>query len=436
MLLYQLRIALLSLKRHPVLSVLLVAGIALGIGVSSTFVTTYYVLSGNPIPHKSDELFYVQMDSWEPARPWDDNHPEEPPNQLTYRDMMEAMKSDIPTYKSGMYRAEVTVYPEGESQRPYREIVRMCFSGFFPMFEVPFRYGTGWGPDAEAGPEQVVVLDHDTNLRLFGGENSVGRTLRLEDREFKIVGVLAPWRPIIKFYDTHNGEFAEPEALYLPLPLAEPMELGSAGNTSSWKSMGATYQDRLQSEGIWLQMWVQLDSEVQRQDYLAFLDAYALEQKSLGRFQRPLNNRIRNVMEFLALGEGMPPEAKGIVIVGLLFLVVCSVNLIGILLGKFLARSPEVGVRRALGASRLSIFAQHLIECELVALMGGIAGLGLAILGMRLIERIFQFNFTLYLDLNMVMVGIAMALFSGLVAGVYPAWRICRIPPATHLRTQ
>ena len=281
-----------------------------------------------------------------------------------------------------------------------------------------------------------MVLDHDTNLRLFGGENSVGRTLRLEDREFKIVGVLAPWRPIIKFYDTHNGEFAEPEALYLPLPLAEPMELGSAGNTSSWKSMGETYQDRLQSEGIWLQMWVQLDSEVQRQDYLAFLDAYALEQKSLGRFQRPLNNKIRNVMEFLALGEGMPPEAKGIVIVGLLFLVVCSVNLIGILLGKFLARAPEVGVRRALGASRMSIFAQHLIECELVALMGGIAGLGLAILGMRLIEGIFQFDFTLYLDLNMVMAGIAMALFSGLVAGIYPAWRICRIAPATHLRTQ
>ena len=163
---------------------------------------------------------------------------------------------------------------------------------------------------------------------------------------------------------------------------------------------------------------------------------YALEQKRLGRFQRPLNNRIRNVMEFLALGEGMPPEAKGIVIVGLLFLVVCSVNLIGILLGKFLARAPEVGVRRALGASRMSIFAQHLIECELVALMGGIAGLGLAILGMRLIEGIFQFDFTLYLDLNMVMAGIAMALFSGLVAGIYPAWRICRIAPATHLRTQ
>jgi putative ABC transport system permease protein len=436
MLLYLLRIALLSLKRNPVLSVLLVAGIALGIGVSSSFMTTYYLLSGNPIPHKSDDLFYVQMDSWDPDRPWDDDNPAEPPTQLTYRDMMEAMKSDIPTYKSGMYRAVVTVYPEGEGQRPYREIVRMCFRDFFPMFEVPFRYGTHWGPDADAGPEPVVVLDHDTNLRLFGGENSVGRTLRLEDREFTIVGVLDRWRPIIKFYDTHNGTFEKHDALYLPLSLAEPLELGSAGNTSSWKNIGETYQDRLQSEAIWLQMWVQLESDTQRRDFLAFLDAYALEQKSLGRFQRPLNNRVRNVMEFLALGEGMPPEAKGVVIVGLLFLVVCSVNLIGILLGKFLARSPEVGVRRALGASRLSIFAQHLIECELVALMGGIAGLGLSVLGMRLIERIFQFSFTMHLDLNMVMAGIAMALLSGLVAGAYPAWRICRIAPATHLSTQ
>ena len=55
MLAYQIRIALKSLKRNPVLSTLLVAGIALGIAISTSFVTTYYMLSGDPIPEKSDQ---------------------------------------------------------------------------------------------------------------------------------------------------------------------------------------------------------------------------------------------------------------------------------------------------------------------------------------------------------------------------------------------
>ena len=66
-------------------------------------------------------------------------------------------------------------------------------------------------------------------------------------------------------------------------------------------------------------------------------------------------------------------------IVSLLFLAVCAVNLVGLLLGKFLARAGEVGVRRALGASRADIFLQHVVECELVALVGGAIGLLLSL---------------------------------------------------------
>ena len=60
------------------------------------------------------------------------------------------------------------------------------------MFEVPFLYGSGWGSTADEGPEPVVVLAKRTNERLFGGENSVGRKIRIEDREFTVVGVTEP----------------------------------------------------------------------------------------------------------------------------------------------------------------------------------------------------------------------------------------------------
>ena len=63
------------------------------------------------------------------------------------------------------------------------------------MFDVPFRYGGGWEPrptGAGAGHRATA----ETNEKLFGGANSVGRTLRWNDREFRVVGVLAPWMPM------------------------------------------------------------------------------------------------------------------------------------------------------------------------------------------------------------------------------------------------
>lgn len=434
---YQLRIAWLSLKRNPILSSLLVAAIALGVAVATAFVTIHHVYSSNPIPSKSDRLFYVEVDSWSPDRSFSRNRPEVPPNQLTYRDMKGLMESEIPTLQAGMFVADLTVHPPGEQQRPFREGVRLTFSDFFPLFEVPFTFGGGWDHSADEGPEPVVVLDAEMNQKLFGGADSVGETLRIEDRVFTVVGVLAPWRPSPRFYDPHTGPSQEPEGLYIPFEFVRDFEVETDGNLLIWDdSDGTTFDEYLMSEAIWIQFWVQLDSERQREDYLAFLDAYALEQKKLGRFQRPLNNRILDVMAWLKDRQVVPEESVGMLVIAMLFLLVCAVNLIGILLGKFLARAPEVGVRRALGASRTSVFLQHLVECELVALLGGAFGLGLSVLVLRLVNRLLDNGGQFGLDPGMTAAGIGLALAAGLVAGVYPAWRICRIAPATHLKLQ
>jgi putative ABC transport system permease protein len=313
----------------------------------------------------------------------------------------------------------------------------MCFSDFFTMFDVPFQYGTGWGASADQSPEPVVVIDAETNRKLFGGENSVGRTLRLDNRDFTVVGVLDEWRPLIHFYDVNNNPFEEPEAIYMPFNFVEPYEIRTAGNTNGWKFYpGNEFKDLLQSENMWLQLWVQLDEAAQQDEYRSFLDAYTLEQRKSGRFQRPINNKIWPVMEWLDREQVVPDQAKIMLIIGILFLVVCSVNLIGILLGKFLARAPEVGVRRALGASRTSVFLQHVVECEMIGLIGGAVGMGLSVLVLRVLNRWFDGQFNFQLDLNMVLAATALSLVAGLIAGLYPSWRICRVQPATYLKIQ
>ena len=437
---YNLRIAWKSLRRTPVLSALLVAGIALGIAISTAFVAAYHVLAQDPIPHKSDRLHYVQLDAWNPDEAWDDEEPQEPPDQLTYRDAMAMLEGPGPVRRAAMHKAQLTVHPDAPEARPFRALTRVTHGDFFAMFDVPFRYGSAWSSEADARPEAVVVLDAATNDRVFGGANSVGKRLRLEDREFTVVGVLDEWYPRPKFYDPLNGEMEAPEEIYIPFRWSPEMELRTAGNTSGWTNWGPSYRDLAESEGIWIQFWTEIPDAAAREAFATYIEGYIEQQKALGRFGRPANYRLRTVPEWLEVQNVVPLSARIMLIISLLFLLVCAVNLIGILLGKFLARAPEVGVRRALGASRGQVFLQHLIECQVVGGLGGLLGV-LASLGvLHWLERIVRFGEDgpsfFVLQPEMVAAGLALALLAGLVAGVYPAWRICRVAPAAHLKQQ
>jgi putative ABC transport system permease protein len=439
MLLYNLRIALKSLRRNLTHSSLTVAGIALGIAVSALFATIRHAFARDPIPEKSDVLHYVRLDNWDPAKP----HPHKSglPPQITYRDMLELMKSDIPVRQTGMFRANLYVFPDPKVGRPRKSLVRMCFADFFPMFGVPFKYGSGWDGKADQAAEQVVVLGEEANDEYFGGTNSVGKTLRIEGREFKVVGVLDRWRPSLKFYDLTQNFAQAPEPLFMPFNLLRPMQIRTAGNQDGWTAPAAPGPEGfLASEGTWIQMWVELPDAARRQAYEDFLKAYVLEQKKTGRFPRPLNNRVTPLMAWMEEQEVVPSAVSAMLVVGLLFLAVCSINLMGLLLAKFLARASEVGVRRALGARRIDIFLQHIVECELVGALGGALGIALTVAGLAwtngwtrtVIERSDLFR----LDAPMLALAVLLSLIAGLIAGAYPAWRICRIPPAEHLKVQ
>jgi putative ABC transport system permease protein len=435
---YQLRMAWKSLRRNPGHTAIVAGGIALGVAVSTVFATVRHSYAKDPIPEKSDDLYHVRLDSWGPNEPYPGGGP---PTQITYQDLMNLMRSDIPVRQSGMFKSFLYVFPDPKMARPQKEIVRMCFGDFFTMFQVPFRYGGPWDRKADQKGEQVVVLGKEMNDRLFGGENSVGRTLRIENREFKVVGVLDEWKPSIKFYDLTQNYVQAPEEIYLPFNLLVAMQPPIAGNQDGWKNQEAPgFAGLLTSESVWIQFWVELPTAEHLARYKAFIDAYTLEQKKLGRFQRPLNNRVQTVKEWMAEREVVPKQTTAMMAVSLLFLLICALNLIGLLLGKFLARAPEIGVRRAMGARRLDVFVQHIVECEMVALAGGAVGLALSLGGLWAVnlwtKALTQRADFFQIDWTMAAFAAIAALAAGLVAGVYPALRVCRIPPATHLRMQ
>jgi putative ABC transport system permease protein len=123
--------------------------------------------------------------------------------------------------------------------------------------------------------------------------------------------------------------------------------------------------------------------------------------------------------------------------VSLGFLVICLVNTIGLLLAKFMRRAPEIGVRRALGASRKDIYAQFLIEAGTIGVAGGLLGLlltGLGILGVGMVfpERIARLA---TIDPMLVLMTLVVAIVASVVAAFYPTWRASLVQPAWQLKS-
>lgn len=436
---YNLRLALLSIRNNPILSALMVAAIAIGIGICMTALTVYYLMSNNPIPHKSDRLFAVQIDAYDVNEPFEINMPERPPTHLTWKDSMALMESNIPTHHTAMFNAVYTIDTDDRDVAPFQALTRMTGNDFFALFDVPFLYGGPWSEEADREASQVVVIDRATNDKIFGGEDSTGREVRMNNRYFKIAGVIDDWLPSPKFYDLTSGSFDEPESMFMPISLTPALDPSRSGHTSCWKVEDTeTFEAYLNSECIWLLYWAQLDDAGQRAEYMDYLNAYAAEQKELGRHERPVNNWLSNVDEWMARYSVVSNDNRVLVGLAFMFLAVCLLNTIGLLLAKFTGKAPRIGLQRALGASKMMIFRQNLVEVGLIGLAGGLFGLGLAWIGLRGVQWLSEgeYDRLVNLDTTMIVSAFVIALVASLIAGLYPTWRICQIAPANYLKTQ
>jgi len=402
-----------------------------------TIVNIDYIMSGNPIPQRSDVLFHVQLDSWDPFASDDDY---DLPRQVTYRDGTALLAAGKARRQVLSYRSDRVVQPDDPDQLPFTVDSRSTSADFFAMFDTPFVYGGGWDADADNDQEQVVVINKEINERLFSGEDPVGRNLVMNGDTYRVSGVIDTWEPMPKFYDVNNQTFGAVEEVYFPFSVSIAKEVGSNGNTNCWKPVdGNGYEAFLASECIWMQFWVELHGTEERADYLAFLDAYAESQKALGRFPRPIHNRLSDVMEWLEIEEVVDDDVQVLLGLAVLFLIVCLLNTIGLLLAKIMRRAGDISLRRALGASRRAVFAQYIVEAGLIGIAGGILGIGMTWLGLQGIKSLYgEFEFIARLatmDWVMIFAAIGLALVSALGAALYPTWRACGIQPASQLKT-
>jgi putative ABC transport system permease protein len=435
---YYFQLGLYSLKRSPGLTALMVLIMGFGVASSMTTYAVFRAVSGDPIPDKSSELFVPQIDNLGPQNGATRNAL---PEALTYTDAMALMRAREGKRQTAIYPVVYNVVPQDASRPPFSASGYAAYADFFPMFDVPFRYGAGWADTDDLHHANVIVISNQLNQRLFGGANSVGRTLDVDGHDYRVVGVAADWNPQPRFYDVNNGfSFADTPDFFLPFTRAVELQTDTNGNNSCAASIKPTpgWDGWLHSECVWVSLWVELPDAAAVQRYQQFLTGYATEQQHSGRFHWAANTHLDDMPHWLDHEGVVPPETKVSLLVAIGFLLVCLINTVGLLLAKIMRRAGEIGVRRALGASRGEIYRQFIAEAVMVGLASGALGLGLTAIGVLSTSVVFEPEIARLASINVGLVSLTLlvAVTTTVMAALYPAWRAARVQPSWQLKSQ
>jgi len=278
----------------------------------------------------------------------------------------------------------------------------------------------------------VTVLSHHIWQTVYGGDPSVvGATFVIEGHPFAVVGVAPPGF----FGETLRGN---PPDLYIPLH-QEPLIAGGGSllrqPVSAWLRAIGRLRPGASVEGIAprltgvLRQWIQHDSgypAMWMPDVIRMLPRQTITLVPAGA------------------GVGVMKEAYGrtlrilLAVCGLVLLISCA-NVANLLLARSVARRTQTALRLAVGATRLQIVTQAIIESVLLAVAGGLAGLLVAAGAARLLLML-AFTNAQFLPIStrpsplVLAFALGLALLTGLVFGAVPAWLATRTDPVEALR--
>jgi len=432
---YSLQLAWLGIRRNPAIAGLIVLTLALGVGATMTALALFLLLSRDPLPDRSGQVYAVQIDSREAPAPTEDSTSPEPPDLIGMSDGLRLLDARRAQRQALMVNALFSIR-SGQASKD-GEIGLMATADLFPMFGVRFLYGGPWTAADEQARARVVVISAELNQTLFDGRNSVGETVEVNGETFRVAGISARWNPRPHFFLLSSFVYGdEGEQIFVPVQTANELGFSPVGqincNGRSALNMQSPDPDRCR----WLAYWVELESAAAVQSYRDYLLADSREQQALGRFERAPNVKLSTVNEWLEAHKVVPDDVRLGVWIAFSLFAVCLANAAGLLSAKFLRRSSEIGIRRALGATRRSVFVQYLAEAGLLGLLGSVCALPLVALGLWVIrQQPVAYAFMAEIDPWLFLELLVLAVLVTAVVGGLPAWRACRVAPAIQVKS-
>jgi|GEM_PF-59546 len=439
---YSLELALRGLRRSPWSTSLAITTVALGLAACMTTLTLLHMLTADPLPGRSPHLYLAWVDTVQ-AKPsdYDSLNGVTPENYFRIRmdDAQALLRAHRAVQQVALAGLDASVgTADGDHVQPDQSLLGTT-SEFAPLFGLALRHGRSWSAAEDEAHSPVAVIDVDLARKLFGTVDAVGRSIRLDKAVFRVIGVSARFAPQPHFYGLDRWAFSDTEAerVFVPYTAALDAGLKPGGwdrcDEAADKASRALFDvDVARCE--WLAYWVRLDTPREVADYRRYLDYYAEQQPLDGRTRQKA--QLFSVAGWLTRQNAVPDNVRLNVWLAASFLLLCMVNVAGLLTAKFLRRSAETGIRRALGASRGAVFAQHVLEATLVCVVGGVLALPLVLLGLWVL-RMQEQGFTDMARLDPAMFGalFVLALVVGVLVGVLPAWRASRVEPGLQVKS-
>jgi putative ABC transport system permease protein len=257
--------------------------------------------------------------------------------------------------------------------------------------------------------KSLVVLGAKVRSDLFGRNTAIGERIRIQGEQYQVIGVMEP--------KGASGGFDQDDRIYIPL------------KNMSARQVGNNALQGIAVSGFWVQALDESEIEAaqfQLTNLLRLRHKIFPPQPDDFRIvnQTDIVSAFTNVVGLLTLMVGA---------IAAISLIVCGIGIANIMLVSVVERTREIGVRKALGATRAAILNQFLTEAILVSGLGGVIGIGLGVAIAYSSATIFQFPFLV--SIWSVAAGFGLSMVVGLVAGVIPARSAAKLDPIQALRS-
>ncbi len=377
------------LAKSPAFTAVAVITLALGIGANTAIFTVVNGLLLRPLPYAEPDRLVTLM------------------HRQSVLELADVQAQSSSFAAIGGLGTQAADYSGGGE--PVQLEVGLVAGDFFGVFGARFSSGRGLVPDDDRlGAPRVLVLTHALWQRQFGGDREIiGRNVTIAGQSYTVIGVTAP-------------EFQS------PIP-----------TTEAFAPIHVFYPNAAVSRGAHLlRAYARLRPGVsieQAQSELRVIDQRLAE-------ANPEENKGRDSV-VLSLHERMVGDIRPALLVllgavGLVLLVACA-NFANLLLARIATRTQELTIRAALGASRVRLISQVLVESMLLALLGGVAGLVLGTWGVDALLALKPANLprveNIALDARVLGFTFAVALLTGVIFGIFPAWQATRVKISSAL---
>lgn len=406
---HDLRFALRQLRKSMGFTVMAMLTLALGIGAATAVFSLVDAVLLRPLPFPEPSRL-VTLNTLSPPR--DGSGPATVPNETSYPNFLD-WRGRAKSF-GRMASWQGTSFTLTQANAPAKRIQGMSVSAdFFRVLGVDPALGRGFDPSEEQAGNRSVILSHRLwQSAMSASPAAIGETIHLSDESYTVIGVM-------------------PASFQFP----------NAPDVEAWKTPASDMEGKNASGEQ--RGWNQLDVIARLAPGVSIEQAHAemqTIQQSLAK-QYPEEDKTETAVSVMPeledlVGDVQRPLNILFACVCFLLLIACA-NVAGLLLTRTAARRSELALRGALGATRMQIVRQLLIEALVISCLGGVAGFALAAVALRLAPQFLPSDLPrlneLTLNLRVFLFSLATSLATGLLFGVFPAWRASRLDPSLAL---